>query len=76
MMINKSVVSDRLRELRKSKGYTQNELANLLSVSYEGVNNWEREKTLPKHEILARLASLYQVSIDYILGQTNTRQRY
>ena len=58
MMINKSVVSDRLRELRKSKGYTQKELANLLSVSYEGVNNWERATTLPKHEILARLASL------------------
>ncbi|KAA9302299.1 MULTISPECIES: helix-turn-helix domain-containing protein [Aerococcus] len=74
--ISDKVVAERLKALREEKGYTQKDLANLISANYETVRGWDYGKSLPKHEMLARLAKLYNVSIDYILGQTNTKERY
>lgn len=59
----------RLRECRERAGFSQKQVAVILKLSGPSVSNWENGKTNPTHENLARLADLYQVSIDYLMGR-------
>lgn len=58
----------RLKEAREKAGYSQKQVALMLGIAGPSVSNWERGKTSPTHENLVRLASLYHVSMDYIVG--------
>lgn len=60
---------NRLKELRKSKGLTQAELGNLLGVSQNTYSYWERGKVRIDNDSLAKLASIYDVTIDYLMGR-------
>ena len=62
----------RLRELRCAFGWNQVELARRLNVSKQTVSNWENENIQPSIEMLLRLAKLFGVSTDYLLGLENT----
>jgi transcriptional regulator with XRE-family HTH domain len=62
---------DRLRTLRESKGYTHAELAEMLGLGYAQVYRYESNKTDPSGEILDRIASVFSVSVDYLLGRTD-----
>lgn len=53
--------------LRKSKGWTQVELAEKLSVSDKAVSKWESEAGLPEISQLPVMANLFDVTIDYIM---------
>lgn len=59
-------IGNRLLELRKSKGYTQEGLSAELNVSRQSISNWELDKSLPDTDRLLQLAGLYEVSLDYI----------
>lgn len=59
--------AERLTGARKSKGLTQSEVAEKLNVSFQAVSLWERGETAPETDKLADIASLYQVSIDWLL---------
>ncbi len=63
--------SERIRILRKSYNYSQQELAARLGVSKQSVSNWENGNILPSIEMLMKLAGLFSVSTDYILGLDN-----
>lgn len=64
--------SDRLKELRNKKsGLTQAKLAEVMNVSQQAVGLWERGKNMPSHELVAQLASYFNVSVDYLLGRTD-----
>lgn len=63
--------STRLRELRLNKGLRPEQVANLIGVSKSTVSTYENGTGQPTFEILVRLANLYRVSTDYLLGQTN-----
>lgn len=56
-----------IAELRKAKGWTQNELAEKLRVSDKAVSKWEKDHGVPSIEFLPMLADLFGVSIDYLL---------
>lgn len=58
----------RLRELRISKGFTQEEAAELLGVSKQSVSRWECEQTYPDILFLPTIAAFYNVSTDSIFG--------
>lgn len=58
---------ERLRELRKKAGYSQEALAEALDVSRQAVSKWESGTTNPDINNLIRLGELYQVSTDFIL---------
>ncbi len=58
---------ERLRELRKKAGYSQEALAELLDVSRQAVSKWETGAANPDVNNLIRLGELYHVSTDYIL---------
>ncbi len=62
------MIGERLKEIRKDHGDTQQDLAEKLSVSVFTVQSWEQEKSAPSHELLVALCRLYQVSSDYLLG--------
>lgn len=67
---------NRLRSLRKEKHLKQNYLANLLHVSQRAYSHYENGSRQIPIDILIRLARIYTVSTDYLLGLTDIRQPY
>lgn len=68
--------SRRFSELRKKHGMTQNELAEILSMSVRAIAAWESGERKPPIDKLVRLADYYNVSTDYLLGRTDNPQPY
>lgn len=56
--------NNKLYELRKQKGFSQEELANRLNVSRQTISKWEIGETTPEMEKLMALSELYEISID------------
>ncbi len=59
---------ENLKALRKQKGITQEQAAELLDVSKQSISRWENNITYPDIMFLPALASFYNVTIDYLLG--------
>lgn len=57
----------RIRKLRKNKGYTQERLAELVDVALMTVVRWEADRRIPYGEKLYRLSKVFGVSMNYIL---------
>lgn len=57
------------KDLRKKKGLTQVELAKLLNVQQTTVSKWEVGRAVPDYPVLLKLAELFGVSVDYLLGR-------
>lgn len=65
-----------IASLRKSKGWTQVELAEKLNVSDKAVSKWESEAGFPEISQLPAMANLFGVTIDYIMtGKTAEKER-
>ena len=62
------MIGERLAEIRKDHGDTQQDLADKLSVTKFTISNWEQQKSDPSHELLVSICRLYGVSADYLLG--------
>lgn len=61
----------RIRDLREDRDLTQTQIAKILGMSQTGYSKYETgENDLPT-QILIKLSDYYDVSIDYLLGQTN-----
>lgn len=65
--MNNHSIGKTIAELRKIKGWTQAELAEKLNVSDKAVSKWESESGLPEILQLPTMASLFDVSIDYLM---------
>ena len=65
---NVTVIEERIFNIRERIGYTQEELAKKLGVSRSLVNNWENGYANISLKQLIKLAYIYQVPIDYLLG--------
>lgn len=65
--MRKKLLSLRLIYLRKQKGYTQYEVAEILNISRSSLSKYERGDRVPNIETLIQLANLYDVSCDYLL---------
>lgn len=59
--------SDRLQELRKSKGFSQEQLAEMCNVSRQSVSKWETDLGYPETEKLLILCEVLEVDLDYLL---------
>ena len=62
------MLGQRINELRTAFGWSQVELAKRLNISKQTVSNWENENIQPSIEMLVRLAKLFNVTTDYLLG--------
>lgn len=60
----------RLKEARKAKGMTQIEVSRIIGISQTGYSDWETGKNRVDAVSLNRLAELYGVSVDYLLGSS------
>ena len=58
---------EKLQELRRRSGMSQDTLAEKLEVSRQAVSKWERDETMPETEKVVRIAQLFNVSTDYLL---------
>lgn len=63
-------IGERIKELRKRKHWTQDELAHLLEVAPSSVGSYERGSRQPTIENLIRMSIYFNVSLDYLLCQT------
>ena len=63
---------DRLKQLRENKGITHSELADHLQVGFAQIYRFESGKADPSTEVLDRMANLFDVSVDYLLGRIDT----
>lgn len=58
----------RLQALRKSKGYSQKRVAEIMGVSKSSIGSYENNSIKPNLELIKGFAVLYRVSADYLLG--------
>ena len=59
--------NNRLYELRKQKGFSQEELANRLNVSRQTISKWEVGESTPDMEKLLAISDLFEVSLDELV---------
>lgn len=67
--------NDKLYELRKSSGLTQEEIAEKLMVSRQTISNWETGSASPSLEKAIELSDLFKVSLDELVGKKKTAQQ-
>ena len=62
------MLQDNIRNLRKNRGLTQEELAIRLNVVRQTVSKWEKGLSVPDAEMLQKLADVLEVSVSQLLG--------
>jgi transcriptional regulator with XRE-family HTH domain len=60
-------MADRIQNLRKTKGISQEELADQVGVSRQAVSKWESEQSMPDLDRIIAMSELFGVTTDYIL---------
>ena len=60
-------IADRIQQLRKSKGLSQEELADKIGVSRQAVSKWESEQSTPDIEKIILLSDYFETTTDYLL---------
>ena len=68
-------IGHKLRELRLAKGLTQKQVAERIGVTASVISAYENDIRSPSYSALVKLAALYAVSTDYLLGMTEKRTR-
>lgn len=66
-----TVLGKRLKQARNDKGIKQIDAAKKLGISNGTLSGYERNYRDPDTDILNEMASLYEVSVDWLLGKTN-----
>ena len=61
------ILGEKIAQLRRKNGWSQEELADKMEVSRQAVSKWESGQTTPDLERILRLSSLFGVTIDYLL---------
>lgn len=62
-----STLGARIAELRKRKGYTQEEFSNMLGVSAQAVSKWENDLSCPDIMLIPQVASIFGITTDELL---------
>ena len=65
--------SKRLKNLRTERDISQEDLARLLNISRTSVTNYELGRNEASAQVLNKLATIFNCSIDYLLGKTDIR---
>lgn len=63
-----------LQELRKDRGLSQKQLADIFITTQRTISNWENGRNEPPYDMLVKYAKYFDVSTDYILGLTKNEK--
>lgn len=63
-------IGERITQLRKQQHLSQDELAKKVDVSRTIIGNYERNTNAPSIEILLKIAKVFNVSVDYLIGES------
>ena len=64
------MLNENIKNLRKNKVYTQEELANKLNVVRQTISKWEKGYSVPDAELLKKLAEMLDTDVSQLLGST------
>ena len=67
------MLNERIRKLRQERGWSQVDLAKKLNVTKQSVSNWENDNIQPSIDMLVKLARVFSVSTDHLLGLEGRR---
>ena len=70
------IMYKRIRDLREDKDLNQTEVAKILEMSQTGYSKYETGENDIPTAILIKLARFYNTSVDYLLGETDCKERY
>ena len=65
-------ISDRIQNLRKVRGMSQEGLVDQIVVSRKAVSKWESEQSVPELDKIILISEIFDVTIDYILKGTES----
>ena len=65
----KETFGQRITNLRKEKGLTQNDIAEKIGVTAQAVSKWENDQATPDIDILIKLSDIFEISLDELLGK-------
>lgn len=65
--------SQRLKKVRMDRHMTQAQVAKKIGVTASMVSSYETDIRLPSYDVMIRIADLFGVSVDYLLGRDNKR---
>ena len=68
-----NILGARIRNLRENNGLTQLELSKQLNVSNTTLSQYESGQRIPSDDIKIKIAEFFKVSVDYLLGQADTK---
>ena len=66
--MNQNEIGKFILQLRNEKGWTQEELANMIPITRQAVSRWEQGKSIPDSSTLIILSEIFDVSINELLG--------
>ena len=69
--VNKNMFAFNLKQLRTQNHLTQKQLAEALNISNQNINDWENEKSETTFDKLISIANYFQVTVDYLLGNSD-----
>ena len=72
-MIQLVNMGEKLRSLRTEKKLTQKQVADRIGLAISAVSSYESGSRYPSYEALIKLAHIFHVSTDYLLGMTDRR---
>lgn len=70
------ILADKIMMMRKKNGWSQEELANQLSVSRQSVSKWESAQSVPELEKILLMSKLFGVTTDYLLKDDLEEEEY
>ena len=69
------ILADKITDLRKKNGWSQEELANQLGVSRQAVSKWESASSIPDLDKIVKMSTIFGVSTDYLLKDSLEEER-
>lgn len=69
----REILAQRLKQCRIERGWTQREVAIYCDITEKAYQNYELMTREPKLEVLVRIADIFGVSMDYLVGRTDRK---
>ena len=64
----------KIKQLRREKNITQEELGELVGLTSKAISRWENDTSYPDITLLPILANIFEISVDELLGVENIKQ--